>query len=283
MLRSQVKSRQAVAVAMTLGLVSLTAVSSADTLVMRDGRRLEGTVVSLSDGTITFRQPRGTVRSFRVGQVDVLEFVPVERGGPRGTSGRGDDPDSRGGRPPGRGAEVGDRGLELTAGTEIMVRTGEEIDSRTAGPDQTFLGVIEEDIMTTAGRVIVPDGSSARLVIRRLESGGRTGSPEMVLDLASITVDGRRYRVSTADLSLDSDTGLGANRRTATVVGGGAALGTIIGAIAGGGKGAAIGALLGAGGGAGVQVLTKGRDVRVPTETVLRFRLDRAVTLQPER
>jgi hypothetical protein len=115
-----------------------------------------------------------------------------------------------------------------------------------------------------------------------MTSGGQTGSPEMVLDLQSITVDGRRYLVSANDVALESETGIGRNRRTAETVGAGAALGTIIGAIAGGGKGAAIGVLVGAAGGAGVQVLTRGRDVQVPAETALTFRLDRAVTLHAD-
>jgi outer membrane lipoprotein SlyB len=105
----------------------------------------------------------------------------------------------------------------------------------------------------------------------------------MVLDVQSITVDGRRYLVSTTDLTRESETGIGKNTRTAEAIGGGAALGTIIGAIAGGGKGAAIGVLIGAAGGAGAQVLTRGRDVQVPAETILKFRLDKPVTLQPER
>jgi len=116
-----------------------------------------------------------------------------------------------------------------------------------------------------------------------MSSGGATGSPEMTLDLQSISVDGRRYLISTTDLTLEGNTGIGKNKRTAEMIGGGAALGTIIGAIAGGGKGAAIGVLVGAAGGAGAQALTRGRDVRVPAETVLTFRLDRGVTLQPER
>lgn len=81
----------------------------------------------------------------------------------------------------------------------------------------------------------------------------------------------------------EGEAGLGKNRRTAETVGGGAALGAIIGAIAGGGKGAVIGVLAGGAGGAGVAVLTKGKEVRVPAETVLTFRLDRAVRLQAER
>jgi outer membrane lipoprotein SlyB len=71
--------------------------------------------------------------------------------------------------------------------------------------------------------------------------------------------------------------GVGANRRTAEYTGGGAAIGAIIGAIAGGGKGAAIGAGAGAGAGALTQVLTKGSAIRVPAETILMFKLDRAL------
>src|SRR4029077_5648236 len=104
-----------------------------------------------------------------------------------------------------------------------------------------------------------------------------------VLDMQSMTVGGRRYLVSTTDVRADTRTGIGNNKRTAETVGGGALLGTIIGAMAGGSKGAAIGVLVGAAGGAGVQVLNKGKDVRVPAETLLKFRLDKPVSLQAER
>ena len=74
--------------------------------------------------------------------------------------------------------------------------------------------------------------------------------------------------------------GLGRNRRTAEVVGGGAALGTVIGAAAGGGKGAALGGLAGAAAGALAQVLTAGKEVKIPAESVLKFKLDEPVQLQ---
>jgi outer membrane lipoprotein SlyB len=72
------------------------------------------------------------------------------------------------------------------------------------------------------------------------------------------------------------------NKRTAEMVGGGAALGTIIGAVAGGGKGAAIGAIAGTAGGAGAQVLLKGKQVRVPAETILKFKLDQPLSFQAQ-
>jgi hypothetical protein len=120
------------------------------------------------------------------------------------------------------------------------------------------------------------------LICSRL-SGGVTGSSEITLDVQSITVNGRRYNITTADFKQKGNSGIGANKRSAEMIGGGAVIGTIIGAIAGRGKGAAIGAAVGAAGGAGAQVLTKGKQVIIPAETVLKFRLDQAVTLAPER
>jgi hypothetical protein len=160
---------------------------------------------------------------------------------------------------------VSDRRLEVPAGTELVVRTVETIDSRNAGADQIFSAIVEHQVTDASGRVIIPANSSAQLMIRQLSSGGARGSPEMALDVQSIAVNGRKYQVSTTDLAQDSGTGIGKNKRTAD---------------AGGTKGAAIGVLVGAAGGAGVQVLTRGRDVQVPAETVLQFRLDKPVTLR---
>jgi hypothetical protein len=267
-----------IATAMSLGVVSLAAVASADTLVMRDGTRIQGTVVGIAAQTITFRHTDGVSRRYATSGVESLQFVTADRTNGRGNGyGRNNDNNSNG------NTSNHTSTLEAPAGTEIVVRTVEMIDSRNAGVNQTFSAIVEENVTNASGRVIVPQRSSAQLIIRQLSSGGATGSPEMVLDIQSITVDGRRYLVSTADLSRDSDTGIGTNKRTAEAVGGGAALGTIIGAIAGGGKGAAIGGAIGAAGGAGAQILTKGHDVRVPAETVLRFRLDKSVTMQAMR
>ncbi len=106
--------------------------------------------------------------------------------------------------------------------------------------------------------------------------GGRIrGASDLVLDLRSVTIGGRRYRLDAANLEQRGKSGVGANRRTATYTGGGAALGAIIGAIAGGGRGAAIGAGAGAGAGALTQIVTKGGSIRVPAESLLTFRLDR--------
>jgi hypothetical protein len=90
-------------------------------------------------------------------------------------------------------------------------------------------------------------------------------------------VDGKQYRLDTVDLAQKGRDGVGANKRTAEFTGGGAAVGAIIGAIAGGGKGAAIGAGSGAGAGALTQIVTKGGSIKVPVESLLTFKLERAL------
>jgi hypothetical protein len=112
-----------------------------------------------------------------------------------------------------------------------------------------------------------------------VSSGGVTSNAELALDLQSVKVGDRRYVVNSADLEQQGTGGIGMNKRTGEMVGGGAALGTLIGAIAGHGKGAAIGAVTGAAAGAGAQILTKGKSVQVPAETTLRFKLDKPLRL----
>jgi len=171
----------------------------------------------------------------------------------------------------------------LSNGTELSVRTNEAIDSRTAAPGQTYSAVIVSDVRDASGTVSIPRGSDAELVIRSASGGNVANSSDLIIDVNSVTVAGTRYMVSTEDLEQRGGTGVGANRRTAVMVGGGAALGTLIGALAGGAKGAAIGAAAGAGAGLGAEILTKGKEVRVPAETVLNFRLDQDVRLRASR
>ena len=169
--------------------------------------------------------------------------------------------------------------VTLPAGTAISVRTNQAVDSRNASEGQTYSAVVVDDVKGSSGEILIPKNSDAQLVIRKVATGGTTGSPELTLDLNSVTVNGRNYLVSTADVSKKGNSGIGKNKRTAEMVGGGAVLGTLLGAIAGGGKGAVIGAVAGAAAGGTAQVLTKGKEVKVPAETVLKFQLDQPVTL----
>ena len=169
----------------------------------------------------------------------------------------------------------------VAAGTQISVRVEETIDSAKAVEGQTFPSELTQDVLDSEGSVVIPRGSNATIVIRSAAKGGRIkGQSDLVLDLASVTIEGRIYDISTTDVVEKGRSGMGVNRRTGEFTGGGAAIGAIIGAIAGGGKGAAIGAGSGAGAGALTQILTKGGSIKVPVESVLTFKLDQPLRVR---
>jgi hypothetical protein len=165
----------------------------------------------------------------------------------------------------------------VRSGTEITVRTNSSIDAKSSNQGKIYSAVVDRDVVDNSGRVVIPRGADAELIVRQ------TSGRDVTLDLESINVNGRRYVVSTTDQSVagtgSEKEGIGKNKRTGKYVGGGALLGTIVGAIAGGGKGAAIGAIAGGGAGAAGQVVTRGGTVKVPAETLLTFRLDRPLTV----
>jgi hypothetical protein len=166
----------------------------------------------------------------------------------------------------------------IEPGTSIPVRTTQAIDS-TVQDGLVYTGVVDEDVRDREGRVALPKGATAELVVRR------SSSDELVLDLDSVTVNGQRYAVDAtrhpvAKGGIDvKNSGIGNNEETLKHVGGGALLGTIIGAVVGGGKGAAVGAAAGAAVGAGTQILTHGRRVNVPAESLLTYRLQSGLDL----
>jgi len=167
----------------------------------------------------------------------------------------------------------------IAAGTAIPVRTNDAIDARDASDGRVYSGVVDRDVLDENNRVAIPRGSDIELMVRDL------GHHRLALDLDAVVVNGKRYSVTTYDVTRDGDQkdGVGANRRTGKFVGGGALFGTILGAVAGGGKGAAIGALAGGAAGAVGQIATRGKRVHVPAESVLTFQLQQPLTLAPDR
>ncbi len=167
-------------------------------------------------------------------------------------------------------AQVGTIGT----GTTIAVRTNETIDANKSD-GRVFTGIVDQDVTDANGNLAIPRGSNVELMVKK------AANKDLTLDLESVTVSGQRYAVNAGDsrLSGGQRDGIGKNKRTAEYLGGGAALGAIIGALAGGGKGAAIGALAGGGAGAGVQTLTRGKTVKVPAESLLTFRLEQPLQM----
>ncbi len=160
----------------------------------------------------------------------------------------------------------------IEAGMTLSIRTNEAIRSKRAD-GRIFTGVVNDDVEGSNGHLAIPRGSNVELIVRVAQD------QDLILDLESVVVDGRRYGIDVSPERIESRDGVGANQRTGKYVGGGAVIGAIIGALAGGGKGAAIGAGVGAAGGAVGQIATSGREVKVPSETVITFRVERALTM----
>jgi hypothetical protein len=259
----------------------LPATAWSDTLTLLDGTTISGVVVSRTATRVTFRDDQGVSRRYNTSQIQTLQLSSTGRV-IRYNQNRQNSRNNGSYNDPNNGnnnySSRGDNQPEyLPAGTRLAILTNEQIDSNTANTNQIYSGQVDQDVTDNAGEIIISRGSPAELVIRTFSSGS-----DMTLDVQAITVNGRRYRISTAPLRQSGRNGLGMNKRTAEMVGGGALIGTIIGAIVGHGKGAAIGAAVGAAGGAGAQVLTKGKQVSIPAETVLTFSLNNSVTLAPD-
>jgi hypothetical protein len=261
------------------------------TVTLRDGTQVAGKVIENSpsemklagDDSITRTIPMAQVKSVAYDNPEpVASAAAAPAAGPAPQSAAPaappaepqPEPDHENHYHP-QAAAVTTKTYEVASGTQVSVRTEESIDSAKAVEGQTFPAEVTKDVRDADGAVVIPRGANAAIVIRSASKGGHfRGTSDLVLDLASVAIDGRQYRLETVNLSQHGREGVGKNKRTAEFTGGGAALGAIIGAIAGGGKGAAIGAGSGAGAGALTQILTRGGSIKVPVESVLTFRLE---------
>jgi hypothetical protein len=272
-------------------LLSLGAAFAQETVVLRDGTQFRGRITGATDDSISLRSRDGDMRSFRMDQIDTIRF---DHDRDRNSQGYNQPPNYNQApnynQPPGYNQQPAYSSgynsapppnaayMTLPAGTSISVRTNESINTRDGNSGRAYSAQVAQDVMDPNGNVLIPRGSNAWMVVRRM------GDADLGLDLQSVAVNGQTYTVNTNDVREGSGRqGVGANKRTGEFVGGGAVLGTLLGAIAGGGKGAAIGALAGGAAGAGTQVLTRGSEVHVPSESILNFRLDNPLTLMPSQ
>jgi hypothetical protein len=167
--------------------------------------------------------------------------------------------------------------LTLPAGTDIPVRLTQTLDSANTPSGTPFSGVTTREIDAN-GMMAIPAGAAVSgTVVEAKDAAHFKGDSLLSLQLNSVRRRGKVIPVST-DSYTDQGTGRGKN--SIEKIGGGAAVGAILGGIFGGGEGAAIGAAAGGGGGAAVQGFTRGQQVRIPSETVLRFHLTNPITIQ---
>ncbi len=163
----------------------------------------------------------------------------------------------------------------IPAGTHISVRIGEEISSGTAKVGDRFDATLAHDLVV-GGKTIAKAGAPARGKVTLAKSSGRLHAPGQIsVRLTSIQAEGKTIPVSTGSYHLEGKSHAKSN---ATKIGGGAALGALVGGIAGGGKGAAIGAGAGGAAGTGVAAATGKEEAIIPAEKTLSFTTTAAAT-----
>lgn len=166
--------------------------------------------------------------------------------------------------------------ITIPAGTSVFVRMIDSVDSSTNKIGDTFHGSLESPIVV-GNTVVAPASADVYGKLTQAKAAGKiSGAAQLTLELTGVRINGNIVPVDSTDYDV---AGKGRGSQSAERIGGGAVLGTIIGAIAGGGKGAAIGGAVGAGAGTTVQVVTKGDQVRIPSETLLEFKLQQDVTV----
>ena len=242
-----------IGMSLCLGMTAM----AADTVTLKDGRAITGIYVGGSPREVRIED--GT----QIQLLDVAKIARIEFGNAQEPLGRQTSP-------------VVDSSILLPAGTKLVIRMIDGVDSERNPVGQHFEASLDEPVVID-GQTVIPRGADVVVkLVDAKQSGKFEGRTSLTLDLMSVKVNGRMVDVNTETVTEESSS---RGKRTAKVVGGTAALGTIIGAIAGGGKGAAIGLGAGAATGAGVEILTKGQRVKIPSETRLTFMLDSAVRL----
>ena len=232
-----------------------------DLVTLKDGRRISGEVES---GTSTEIQVRTADNSqaIAVDQIQSIRFSSTETFSPR---------------PAPAPAPAESNAITLPSGTEIAVRTGTFINSKTADPNRDYAGSLDDPIIVKGVRV-VPADVDAVLRVTDIRNPKFKGRATLSLVLVAVIVDGERVDVRTD--KVDSHSG-SRSKRSAIGIGGGAAVGAGIGGLAGGAVGAGIGAGIGAASGA-IGAMMTGKGVEIEPETRFTYKLTKPVVIKDQ-
>ncbi len=166
--------------------------------------------------------------------------------------------------------------IVVPAGASIVVRMGSTIDTKTASDGDTFTGSLARAV-SVHGEVAIPSGAGVTGTVVQSKSPGKfKGEGILTVALTSINVGGAPESIQTSSYTVNVK---GKGKRTAVAVGGGTGAGALIGGIAGGGKGALIGGLVGAGAGTAGAAFTGNKDLQIPAEQAITFRLAHSITV----
>ncbi|MCU1302851.1 MAG: hypothetical protein JWQ87_3135 [Candidatus Sulfotelmatobacter sp.] len=167
--------------------------------------------------------------------------------------------------------------LVVPSGTTVTIRLGSALGSKLSTSGQRFTGTVARDVVID-NAVAIPRGSRVSGTVVDAKPLGRfAGGALLEIKLDSIDVNGSEMPVQASARSYSEK---GKGKRTGLMAGGGAALGGIVGGIAGGGKGAAIGLLAGGGAGGAGAAFTGNKEIILPAESAVAFELRRPVEIR---
>jgi len=211
-------------------------------------------------------------------QAVTTTVTPAAGVAPGGTVAAGPAPSAPAQAVPGGAPVIRPADVHIPAGSQLAIRINQRISVKTTPVGARFDGEVVEAWQDANGRVILPRGTPVGGVVDESHRRGHfKGASVLELRLTSLTLNGTQYPVDTHDLTR---TKKGKGKRTAAFIGGGTGLGMLIGGIASGGMGMAIGGAAGAGAGTAIGGLTGNRDLDIPAESIVRFRLADDLTLQ---
>jgi hypothetical protein len=180
---------------------------------------------------------------------------------------------------PGAAPIVRPADVNIAAGTNLTIRINQHISVKTSRAGDPFDGEVVEPVLGQNNSVVVPKGAPVSgVVVESHRRGHFKGSSILELRLTYLTLNGTRYRLETRNLT---QTKKGKGKRSAAIIGGGAGAGMLIGGIATGGVGLLVGGLVGGGGGTLISGLTGNRDIEIPAESIVRFKLADDLVVQP--
>jgi hypothetical protein len=169
--------------------------------------------------------------------------------------------------------------VNIAAGTNLTIRINQHISVKNSHAGDRFDGEIVDPVVGSNDRVVIPRGSPVSgVVVASHRRGHFKGSSILELRLTYLTLNGTRYRLDTSSLT---QTKKGKGKRSAAIIGGGAGAGMLIGGVATGGVGLLVGGLVGGGGGTLLSGLTGNRDIDIPAESIVRFKLADNLVVQP--
>jgi hypothetical protein len=161
--------------------------------------------------------------------------------------------------------------VNIAAGTTLAIRIDQRISVKTSRAGDTFTGEIVDPVLSSDNQVLVPKGALVGGVVDVSHRRGHfKGSSLLELRLTSLTLDGKQYPLDTRDMARSKR---GKGRRSAALIGGGTGLGMLVGGVATGGVGLVVGGLVGGGAGTAAAGLTGNRDIDIPAESIVHFKL----------